>query len=324
MSHVVSVKEHKTPTFSSTAEEDTATRYFIVELLNSNYGPQTAVRAVMDYYGIRAGTWYMYGAEVASGCRAKTIGPATAIDGSKTLYSLQVQYSSTQPDEEETPEDPLDLATQWGPAGTRTIQKTVYKDKRGKPFVNSVGDPLNDGVSIDQNVSWIKARQNVISTDFDRLAKYTNAWNANAYLGQPKRTVKISSMEYSEKKWKGDAFYFEFSAEFEFYPEEQFIELPNLGWRANFFNDVGDIGGGQEVGDIELSVIHDGASAATSSGSQLSENLGTPITSPALLQVDNGFLAHRDFLMLDEAPQHDNTILKFDIKRTEAFEDLDF
>lgn len=321
---VVSVNEHKTPTFSSTADEDTATRYFIVKLTSSSYGPRTALQAVMNAYGIRVGTWYAYGSEVAPGCRAKTIGPATAVDGSKTLYTLQVQYSSTQPDEDETPEDPLDLATQWGPAGTRTIQKTVYKDKNGRPFVNSVGDALNDGVSIDQNVSWIKARRNVLDTDFERLAKYTNAWNANAYLGQPKRTVKISSMEYSEKKWKGDAHYFEHTAEFEFYDEEQFIELPNLGWRANFSNDVGVLAMGEQLGDIILSVIHDGASAATSSGSMLSENLGTPITSPALLQVDNGFLASRDFLMLDEDPQHENTILKFDVKRTEAFEELDF
>ncbi len=321
---VVSVNEHKTPTFSSTADEDTATRYFIVKLTSSSYGPRTALQAVMNAYGIRVGTWYAYGSEVAPGCRAKTIGPATAIDGSKTLYAIQVQYSSTQPDEEETPEDPLDLATQWGPAGTRTIQKTVYKDKNGRPFVNSVGDPLNDGVSVGQNVSWIKARKNVISTDFDRLAKFTNAWNSNAYLGQPKRTVKISSMEYSERKWKGDASYFEFSAEFEFYDEEQFIELPNLGWRANFMNDVGDIGGGQEVGDIELMNVNEGASAATSSGSMSSENIGNPISSPALLKVDTGFLASRDALMLDEAPQHENTILKFDVKRTEAFEELEF
>lgn len=322
MAHTV--EEYKTPTFSSTAKEDTATRHFQVTLDSYSLGPRTAVRAVMSQFGIRAGAMYIYRNEVAPGCRAKRIGPARGNPGKRNLYHVDVEYSSTTPPEMEEPENPIDMTTKWGPAGTRTIQKVVFQDHHGKPFVNSIGDPLNEGISIDQNVAFIRARRNVIEPNYEWLSQFPNTWNANDYLGRDEKTVKISSLEYSEKKWQGDTFYWEFTGEFEIYPEEQFLELPNLGWRANFVNDVGDIGLGEQVGDIEASVIHDGATSRGAAGTQLSENIGVPLTAPALIQVDNGFLAARDFLMMDQAPQHANTILKFDLKTTMAFEDLGF
>ena len=330
MAHTV--EEYQTPTFSSTAKEDTATRHFQVTLDSDQFGPRTAVQAVMDQFGIRAGSMYIYRSEVSAGCRAKRIGPARGNPGKKTIYFVDVEYSTSEPPEgDDNPENPLDMTTKWGPAGTRTIQKTVWEDADGKLFVNSLGDPLNDGVSIDQHVSWIRARKNVLDVEYDVLAKYTNSWNANRYLGEPKKTVRISSLEYSEKKWQGDAHYFEFSAEFELYPEEQFVEMPNLGWRANFFNDVGDIGGGEVVGDVVSQLIFTnsvsrsadfgfGGGGNVGMGQNLSDNTGDFMSAPTLLNKE-GFI---EAGLLPGNAEEIGLILKFDVKRTEAFEDLNF
>ncbi len=315
MGAVVSVREHQPPTFSSTADEDTATRYFIVKLLNDNYGPRTAVRAVMDNFGIRVGTWYRYGYEFESGCRAKTIGPASAVDGSRTLYTLQVEYSTTQPDEEETPEDPLDMATKWGPSGSRSEGKIVTNDKDGNPILNTCNDPITEGLEIERNIPWVRATKNVDAVDFGNLAKYTGAWNSARFLGQPENRVLCTELAYSGKQWHGDHPYYEMTGTFEFYDEEQFIELPSQGFNALFFK-------GQAQVATKARICAGSISPENMGGlnTRLENNTGMPVQSPVLLDED-GFVAVTGG---DDDPAGRSHTITVDLKRSEPLARLGF
>lgn len=313
MGAVVSVTEHKPPTFSSTADEDTATRYFIVKLLNINYGPQTAVRAVMDNFGIRVGTWYRYGYEFSSGCRAKTIGPATVVDGNRTLYTLQVEYSTTQPDEEETPDDPLDMATKWGPSGSRTEGKIVTNDKDGKPILNTANDPIAEGIEVEKYIPWVRATKNVDAVDFGNLAKYTGAWNSARFLGQPRDRVLCTELAYSGKQWHGDHPYYEMTGTFEFYDEEQFIELPSQGFNAIFAHGRNDVKARICAGSISPENMG-------GANTNLENNTGMPVQSPVLLDTD-GFVAVTGQQEVDDATA---ATIKVDLKRSEPLGRLGF
>lgn len=315
MGAVVSVKEHKPPTFSSTADEDTATRYFIVKLLNDNYGPQTAVAAVMNYFGIRAGTWYRYGYEFSSGCRAKTIGPATAVDGSRTLYTLQVEYSTTQPDEDETPDDPLDMATKWGPSGSRTEGKIVTNDKDGLPILNTCNDPITEGIEIEKYIPWVRATKNVDSVDFGNLATYTGAWNNARFLGQERNRVLCTELAYSGKQWHGDHPYYEMTGTFEFYDEEQFIELPSQGFNALFFE-------GNAQAATKARICSGSISPENMGGlnTRLENNTGMPVQSPVLLD-DEGFVAVSGGQEIAAGMAH---TIQVDLKRSAPLGELGF
>lgn len=312
MAHVVN--ELRPPTFSTSGDKDTASRTFQVVLDSDQVGAATAVQAVADSEGLFAGAPYIYRNEVRAGVRCEKIGPAKAIYGKNKLthYEVPVSYSSTQQPEGEQPENPLDLAWKWDDSGTRTISDTTNTDADDKPILNAAGDPIHHDVQVDDYVSWIKGHKNVVSVNFSWLAEFTGKWNESEFMGRDEKTVRVSSMSYSALKHQRDVTYRELQIEFEFWrsSEQAMLEVPNVGWRANFFEIA------EDAVQVRKAAIMEGALAPDALTSELSVNIGAPVSSPVMLQKD-GFIANPQ-----EREQREHNTILVDIQETADFNSL--
>lgn len=205
---------------------------------------------------------------------------------SPIAWRVNVVYS-TEPltEDEDEPENPLDrpVKVSWS---SELAQEFTTKDKDGKPFINSAGDPFEPKERDD--VRWIIK----LTKNFDALppwvANYVNKVNSSTLnvqgLSLAERTCKVQALDIGEIQVQNDIPYQEVSVE--------------LAYRPNTW---------------DLDILDEGFNYIDGSTRKKAQVNGEDASEPILLDGDGGILSSPDadnavfltFKMYEEADLND-------------------
>lgn len=150
---------------------------------------------------------------------------------SLTTWTVKINYSSKAKDKVNVTQvdDPLDEPPQISGSFVEYL-KIVEEDKDGVVIANTAGDPFDPPILDEDGRPTIVIVKNFAELDLPRLADYYGAVNSDPFFGLSVRTVRFSSLSWSQKYRGSGIPYYPVSMGFEIKKDKWDIKILNRGY----------------------------------------------------------------------------------------------
>lgn len=225
---------------TSTSDEITYRRVFVVETTDKRIGPQ----AVAFCPGIPLMN-YPYVTDSEIDLLARVVErTARPVDRSRTVWEVEVRYSSKHEDPEQQDQEQQDIESE-PPEVTYDFavrQIAVYgkvdlvDPYTGEPkevnqfggLTNSAGEPYNPQPEREKHYPVLTVTRNEINFNAPQAREYIDAVNQDTFLGGPPRTVKCAGIS-ARKQYKKNVRYWRVTYTLEFDPDTWDLQLLDIG-----------------------------------------------------------------------------------------------